>query len=74
MSTTARHRLLQELFSKACDLSDDTRHAWLDEHCPPEMRSELEKLAHWGIDVDAAVAVVDPKQCRYKIENLTVGI
>ncbi len=35
---------------------------------------EFEKLAHWGIDVDAAASVVDPKQCRYRLENLTVGI
>ena len=28
----------------------------------------------WPIDVSAAASVVDPTQCRYRVENLTVGV
>ena len=28
----------------------------------------------WPIDVKEAVETVDPKYCRFKLENLTVGV
>ena len=39
-------------------------------------KKEFQKLsdAGWPIDVDKCVAIVDPKLCRYRIENLTVGV
>lgn len=34
----------------------------------------LLKESGWNIDVEKAAGIVDPEQCRYRRENLTVGI
>jgi len=37
-------------------------------------RKEFEKLKDWSIDIEKCVEVVSPELCRFKIEELTVGI
>jgi len=37
-------------------------------------REQLERLESWGIDIEKAVATIDPKQYRFRKEDLTIGI
>ena len=40
----------------------------------PRKYFQILKDNGWPIDVDECVKVVDPQYCRYKLENLTVGV
>ena len=40
----------------------------------PREHFQILKNDGWPIDVDKAVDMIDPKYCRFRLENLTVGI
>lgn len=40
----------------------------------PKRHFKILKSHGWNIDVEKAISVIDPKYCRYKREELTVGI
>lgn len=35
---------------------------------------EFNKLKDWGIDIQKCVEIVNPELCRFKLEDLTIGI
>lgn len=40
----------------------------------PVRHFEILAAAGWPIDAEAAASTVDPQHCRYRLENLTVGV
>ena len=66
-------RIIEKIKNRRDVLSCDVY--WFREviNNPYEHFAEL-KRHRWPIDIDKATDMVDPKYCRFRLENLTVGI